>query len=305
MPSSRCLKTLIVSGEAAEPEPADRTPRLVALVLRGDHELNEIKAQKLAGVAKPLRFADDDEIAVVLGCLPGSIGPAGLEIPLYVDRDAAAVADFVCGANEEGYHFRGANWLRDAPLADDRIVDIRNVVPGDAAPDGKGELQFLRGIEVGHIFQLGNAYSSPMEAAVLDQSGRKVTPIMGCYGMGVTRLVAAIIEQNHDEVGIIWPEPVAPFLVHIVALNYGKSEAVRKAADDLYALLRQEGMDVLLDDRDERPGVKFADADLVGIPRRVTIGDRGLKEGVVEYRRRNEQDSENVPVEAVLERLRG
>ena len=305
VPSSRCLKTLIVSGEAAEPEAADRTQRLVALVLRGDHELNEIKAQKLAGVAKPLRFADDDEIAAVLGCLPGSIGPAGLEIPLYVDRDAAAIADFVCGANEEGYHFRGANWLRDAPLADDRIVDIRNVVPGDAAPDGKGELQFLRGIEVGHIFQLGNAYSSPMEAAVLDQSGRKVTPIMGCYGMGVTRLVAAIIEQNHDEVGIIWPEPVAPFLVHIVALNYGKSEAVRKAADDLYALLRQEGMDVLLDDRDERPGVKFADADLVGIPRRVTIGDRGLKEGVVEYRRRNEQDSENVPVEAILERLRG
>jgi prolyl-tRNA synthetase len=307
VPSSRCLKTLIVRGETPEQVSQDPAapPALVALVLRGDHELNEVKAQKLAGVSSPLRFADDDEIEAALGCRPGSIGPIGLNLPVYVDRDAAAAADFVCGANEEGHHLRGANWLRDGPLAEDRIVDVRNVVPGDPAPDGQGELRFLRGIEVGHIFQLGSVYSAPMEAAVLDQNGRKITPIMGCYGMGVTRLVAAIIEQNHDEVGIIWPQPVAPFTVHIVALNYGKSEAVRNAADDLYAQLRQEGIDVLLDDRDERPGVKFADADLIGIPLRVTIGDRGLKEGVVEFRRRREPDSENVPLDAILERVRG
>ncbi len=305
IPASRCLKTLIVVGASQNEASADRTaePQLVALVLRGDHELNEIKAQKLTGVASPLRFADDEQIRAAIGTLPGSIGPIDLRIPAYVDREAAASADFVCGANEEGFHFRGANWIRDLPLTEERVVDIRNVVAGDKAPDDAGELQFLRGIEVGHIFQLGTAYSEPMHATILDQSGRSVTPIMGCYGMGVTRLVAAIIEQNHDEVGIIWPVPVAPYLVHIVALNYGKSEAVRKAADQLYEALRDRNLEVLLDDRDERPGVKFADADLIGIPHRVTVGERGLKDGKVEYRLRSNAESELVPLVDIMDRL--
>jgi len=311
VPETRCLKTLIVQGAPeAEAQDGQRThedtrPQLVALVLRGDHELNEIKAQKLAGVANPLRFADEDDIQAATGCMPGSIGPVGLEIPTYVDRDAAAVADFVCGANEEGIHYRGANWVRDQPLAEADVVDLRNVVPGDAAPDGSGELQFLRGIEVGHIFQLGTVYSEPMQAKVLDQNGRSVTPIMGCYGMGVTRLVAAIIEQNHDEVGIIWPEPVAPYLVHVVALNYGKSDAVREAADRLYDVLKERNLEVLLDDRDERPGVKFADADLIGIPHRITIGDRGLKEGRLEYLIRGAAQAEKLPLDEIVSRLAG
>ncbi len=184
-------------------------------------------------------------------------------------------------------------------------MDIRSVVPGDAAPDGSGSLQFLRGIEVGHIFQLGTAYSEPMQAKVLDENGRSVIPIMGCYGMGVTRLVAAIIEQNHDEVGIIWPEPVAPYLVHIVALNYGKSDSVRQAADRLHDVLRERNLEVLLDDRDERPGVKFADADLIGIPHRITIGDRGLKEDKIEYLTRMSDKTETLPLDEVVNRLAG
>ena len=311
VPESRCLKTLIVQGaselEARDDQPVqeEASPRLVAMVLRGDHELNLIKAQKLPGVANPLRLADDGDIQAATGCKPGSIGPLGLQIPTYVDRDAAAVADFVCGANEEGVHYRGANWVRDQPLTEAAIVDIRNVVSGDAAPDGSGDLQFLRGIEVGHIFQLGTVYSEPMQAKVLDENGRSVTPIMGCYGMGVTRLVAAIIEQNHDEVGIIWPEPVAPYLVHIVALNYGKSDAVRQAADRLYDVLRERNLEVLLDDRDERPGVKFADADLIGIPHRITIGDRGLKEDKIEYLTRMSDKTETLPLDEVVNRLVG
>jgi len=227
----RCLKTLVVDG----------TEGPVALVLRGDHELNEIKAQHLPEIARPLRLATDADVIAAVGCRPGSIGPLDLAIPVYVDRDAAALADFVCGANVDGEHWTGANWGRDASLDAARIVDLRNVRPGDAAPDGQGELQFLRGIEVGHIFQLGRVYSEPLGATVLDQNGRGVVPLMGCYGMGVTRLVAAIIEQNHDAGGIVWPEPVAPFDVHVVALNYTKSAGVRAAADSLHDTLTARG----------------------------------------------------------------
>ncbi|MEZ5558910.1 MAG: proline--tRNA ligase [Pseudomonadales bacterium] len=291
--AARCLKTLVVRGSDGP----------LLLVLRGDHELNLIKAQKLPGVAAPLALASDEEILAATGCRPGSLGPIGSPLPLLVDRDAYAVADFVCGANDDGYHYRGANWDRDIEVPAERVVDLRNVVPGDRAPGGQGELQFLRGIEVGHIFQLGRVYSEPLGAEVLDQNGRAAIPIMGCYGMGVTRLVAAIIEQNHDAGGIVWPEPVAPFTVHIVALNYAKSDAVREAADALYQQCRVRGLETLLDDRDERPGVKFADADLVGIPHRITIGDRGLKEGVVEYRRRRDDATESLTPAEVLQRL--
>jgi len=289
----QCVKTLVVEG----------TDGAVALVLRGDHELNEIKAQHLPGVATPLRLAADVDVSAAVGCRPGSIGPIGLTIPVWIDREAAALADFVCGANVDGFHYTGANWQRDVPIDDDRIVDIRNVVAGDRAPDGQGELQLLRGIEVGHIFQLGRVYSEPLAAGVLDRNGQSVIPLMGCYGIGVTRMVAAIIEQNHDANGIVWPEPVAPFDVHIVALNYTKSDNVRGAADALYRTLAERGHAVLLDDRDERPGVKFADADLIGLPHRITVGDRGLAEGVVEYRRRSESTSTNVALDAIADRL--
>jgi prolyl-tRNA synthetase len=274
--ANRTVKTLIIRGDDG----------LLALVLRGDHELNELKAAKLPGAMAPLEFASEAEIEASMGCKPGSLGPVASPIRYYVDRDAAALADFICGANTEGAHYRGVNWDLDAPLAPEQIVDIRNVVPGDAAPGGQGTLQFLRGIEVGHIFQLGKVYSEPLRATVLDADGRSVTPMMGCYGMGVTRLVAAIIEQNHDEVGIIWPQPVAPYAVHIIALNYGKSDAVRAAADSLFAACEQAGIETLLDDRDERPGVKFAEADLLGMPQRIVIGERGLKDKTVEYRQR-------------------
>jgi len=291
--AGRCVKTLVVHGDEG----------LVALALRGDDALNEVKAEKLPGVAAPLHFASDADIAAATGCNPGCLGPVGLSVPLFVDREALALADFVCGANEDGYHYTGANWNTDVTVAEDRIVDVRNVRPGDPAPDGEGQLEFLRGIEVGHIFQLGNVYSKPMDATVLDADGRQVAPIMGCYGIGITRMVAAIIEQNHDGVGIKWPAPVAPFRVHLLALNYHKSEAVREAADNLYRRLTDQGLEVLLDDRDERPGVKFADADLIGIPHRVTIGERGLKDGVLEYKHRDTGEATAEPVDTIVTRL--
>jgi len=278
---------------------------LVAIVLRGDHELNAIKVEKLPGVRRPLAFADESEITAAVGCRPGSIGPVDLPIPVYVDAYAYAAADFCCGANEEGRHHVNVNWARDVDVPGERVVDARNVVAGEPSPDGTGSLAFLRGIEVGHIFQLGRVYSEPMHADVLDQDGKPLVPIMGCYGMGVTRLVAAIIEQNHDEVGIKWPSPVAPFAVHIVALNYRKSEAVQTAADELYQACRERNMEVLLDDTDDRPGVKFADADLIGIPHRITVGDRALKEGNVEYKFRSGGDAEAVPLADILGRIAG
>ena len=287
------IKTLVVQG--------DEGP--IAIILRGDHELNEIKAGKLPGVADPVKFATDDEIRAATGASPGSLGPVNSAIPYLVDREAAALADFVCGANEEGKHFTGVNWQVDCPLDDTAIVDARNVVEGEAAPDGQGTLRFLRGIEVGHIFQLGTVYSEAMDAKVLGQDGRNLTPIMGCYGMGVTRLVAAVVEQNHDDNGIIWPDPLAPFTLHLLALNYGKSDAVKTATDELYAQCLEQGIEVLFDERDERPGVKFADADLIGLPHRIVVGDRGLKSGMVEYKRRSDEQSTEVPLTEVLNKL--
>ncbi len=293
LPVERCLKTLIVRGDES----------LVAIILRGDHELNDIKAANLPGVLDPLEFADDDEIKAAIGASPGSLGPVDLKLPVFVDPFAWAAADFCCGANDDEVHHINVNWDRDLNVSAQNIVDVRNVQPGELAADGSGELQFLKGIEVGHIFQLGRVYSEPMKAAVLDSNGKSLIPIMGCYGMGVTRLVAAIIEQKHDEVGIIWPEPVAPFQVHILALNYAKSDAVREAADDLYQRAIAAGIEVLLDDRGERPGVKFADADLIGIPHRITVGDRALKEGNVEYRYRTDSEATSMPLADAYARI--
>ena len=293
LPVEQNLKTLIVEGEDT----------LIAIILRGDHELNEIKAAKLPGVKAPLTFAQEDAIAKAMGASVGSLGPINCAIPLFVDASAAVVTDFVCGANEDGVHFRGANWQRDVTVADHQIVDVRNVVEGDVAPDGEGTIRFLRGIEVGHIFQLGDSYSASMQASVLDQDGNSVTPTMGCYGMGVTRLVAAVIEQNHDDRGITWPTPLAPFQLHIIALNGHKSDAVKQASEALYAEATAAGIDTLLDDRAERPGVKFAEADLIGIPHRVVIGDRGLQNGAVEYRLRSETEASEVALQDVLAKI--
>ena len=300
LPVEQNLKTLIVE---ADPEDTDNPSGLVAIILRGDHELNEIKAAKLPGVRSPLAFAQEEAITRAMGASVGSLGPVNCAIPMFVDPSAAAVADFVCGANEDGVHLQGVNWQRDVVLNEQQIVDVRNVVEGDMAPDGQGKIQFLRGIEVGHIFQLGDSYSASMQATVLDQDGNTVTPTMGCYGMGVTRLVAAVIEQNHDDNGITWPTPLAPFQLHIIALNGHKSDAVKEASEALYAQAVAAGVETLLDDRAERPGVKFAEADLVGIPHRVVIGDRGLKNGAVEYRLRSDAEATEVPLEDVLSKL--
>ena len=291
--AKQTVKTLIVLGahEEREEEKAAKTASLVALVIRGDHTLNDIKAEKIAGIAKPLTFASDEQIRATIGCNPGSIGPVGLNIPVIVDRSAAHLADFVCGANDDGFHLTGVNWERDSPLA--RSEDLRNVVEGDPSPDGNGTLQIKRGIEVGHIFQLGTKYSDAMQAKVLNEEGREQVMIMGCYGIGISRVVAAAIEQNHDANGIIWPEALAPFQIVIVPLNAQKSEAVRTAAEQLYERLQSMGYAVLLDDRNERPGVKFADSDLIGIPHRFVIGDRSLAENKLEYKgRRDTQASE-------------
>ena len=282
--SSRCIKTLIVRGSDAP---------FVALVLRGDHELNETKAARLGAVAAPLTFADDEEVRAATGCSIGSIGPVGLALPVYADRSAAAIANCVCGANEEGFHLTGVNWSRDYSSAE--VVDIRNVRQGDLSPDGCGELAFARGIEVGHVFKLGDKYSVPMGLALQDGAGAETALIMGCYGLGISRLVAAVAEQCHDDDGIVWPAPIAPFDVHILALDYAVPD-VAAAAESLYEACLDAGMEVLLDDRDERPGVKFAEADLLGIPHRITIGTRSLARGLVEYKRRT--DTERVMMTA-------
>ncbi len=304
--ATQCIKTLFVDG-VADDDNSEAPAPLVALVLRGDHELNELKTEKLAGVASPLKMADPARIKAAVGAGIGSLGPVGLNtsasLILYVDHSAAQLTDFICGANTDDVHFTGANWARDSALADEQIRDLRNVIEGEPSPDGKGVLAFARGIEVGHIFQLGTKYSDAMNATVLNAEGRQQTLIMGCYGMGITRLVAAIIEQCHDDNGICWPDSVAPADVHILGLNYGKSAEVTAASDRMYDTLRAQGLRVLLDDRKERPGIKFADADLIGIPHRVTIGDRNLKNGEVEYRRRTAADSELMTPDAVLARL--
>ena len=293
--ADQTLKTLVVKGEQG----------LIAIILRGDHDLNVVKAEKLPGVSSPVALAQGDEIKEATGAEIGSLGPVDSRIPYLVDIEAAALADFPCGANITGKHYTGVNWERDCALSSAQIVDAHNVVEGDPAPNGQGKLKFLRGIEVGHIFQLGTIYSEAMSAGVLDQEGQTLTPLMGCYGMGVTRLVAAIIEQNYDDNGILWPEPIAPFNLHIIPLNYHKSADVQKAADDLYAACHKQGIEVLIDDRDERPGIKFADADLIGLPRRIVIGDRGLKNGVAEYKQRTDESSVNIPLDKVMEHLTG
>jgi prolyl-tRNA synthetase len=294
VPAGQCLKTLIVAGSGNGP---------VALVLRGDHELNAVKAQRLSGVATPLRMASAAEVKAACGCEPGSIGPLGLQgLRIYADHAALTSADFICGANERDWHWQGVNWVRDLP--EPAGADLRNVVPGDPSPSGHGKLSVVRGIEVGHIFQLGCKYSASMNATVLDEAGMPVQMFMGCYGIGVTRIVAAAIEQNHDERGIIWPDPIAPFHVVLVPLNMDKSVQVRTAADALYAQLLAAGIEVLYDDRDARPGVKFADAELLGIPHRIVIGERGLKAGTLEYRHRRASESEDFPQHEALEFVR-
>jgi prolyl-tRNA synthetase len=291
--ADKCIKTLLVAGDK------DGT---VAMIVRGDHELNAVKAQKLPGVASPLRMASVEEVLATAGCEPGFIGPIGLQCKVYVDRSAAHMSDFVCGANERDMHFTGANWGRDLPEGE--IVDLRNVIAGDPSPTGKGTLGIARGIEVGHIFQLGRKYSEAMNATVLDEQGKAVTMAMGCYGIGVTRVVAAAIEQNHDERGIVWPEPIAPFDVSIIPINLQKSARVQAATEALYAELTAAGFEVVLDDRDARPGVKFADDELIGIPHRIVIGDKGLERGMLEYKRRRDGLAADVPLAEVAAFLR-
>jgi len=298
------IKTLIVEGFLSEEDKkAGKKPNLVALVLRGDHELNELKAEKLSGLSNPLTFASEESIQETLGCKPGSIGPCKLDIEVIVDRSAAVSSDFVCGANEDGKHLSGVNWERDANIS--RVEDIRNVVEGDASPDGQGTLEIKRGIEVGHIFQLGTTYSEALKATVLDENGKAKPMIMGCYGIGVTRVVAAAIEQNHDDRGIIWPESLAPFQVSIVQIDANKSEEVVSRSEALYETLKDMGVEVLLDDRDKKtsPGVKFADAELTGIPHRIVMSSRGLKNGIVEYKARKDSkdDAVEMPADDILE----
>ncbi len=291
--ADRCVKTLLVDGADGE---------VIALVVRGDHELNAVKVQKLPGVLAPLRMTSAERVREATGCEPGFLGPVGLRLKVYADRAAAALADFVCGANRRDLHLTGVNWGRD--LAEPEVADLRNVVPGDPSPTGRGRLSIVRGIEVGHIFQLGAKYSEAMNATVLDDGGRAVTMLMGCYGIGVTRVVAAAIEQNHDERGIIWPDPIAPFDVSLIPINLQKSPRVREITERLYDELRSAGFEVLYDDRDARPGVKFADDELLGIPRRVVVGDKGLERGVLEYRERRATESTDVPLERLLPLLR-
>jgi prolyl-tRNA synthetase len=295
--------------------PLERTVKAIALVreavtygdvgyfalvlLRGDHDLNEVKTQKAVGA---FRFASDEEIQQELGCRAGYIGPVGVggKVAVFADRTVAAMSDFVCGANEAGYHLTGVNWGRDLPDDPAKVNDFRNVVEGDPSPDGKGRLEILRGIEVGHIFQLRTKYSEPMKATFLDDKGETRPMEMGCYGIGVTRIVAAAIEQNHDERGIGFPDPMAPFEASLVPIGYHKSAAVREAADRLYAELTAAGVDVLLDDREERPGVLFADMDLIGIPHRLVLSERGLGAGTAEYKARRDAQPQNIALDGIV-----
>jgi prolyl-tRNA synthetase len=293
LPATQLVKTLLVDGAEGG---------VVALLVRGDHELNAVKAQKLAGVAKPLRMSSNDAIVMATGAEPGFLGPVGFNGRIYADHSVLALADFVCGANKKDTHLTGVNWGRDLPEA--AAADIRNAVAGDPSPTGNGKLAVARGIEVGHVFQLGQKYSESMGATVLDESGKQATLYIGCYGIGVTRIVAAAIEQNHDERGIIWPDAIAPFQVVVVPINAPKSQRVRETSERLYAELVAAGVDVLLDDRDERPGVKFADTELLGIPHRVVVGERGLEAGKLEYRHRRATAAEEFPAGDALAFIR-
>ena len=288
-----CVKTILVQG---------KTTPVVALILRGDHALNAVKAEKLEAIVSPLQFATDKEIFDATGCKPGSLGPVGLSIPVITDHAAALLGDFVCGANQDGQHLTGVNWGRDLP--EPECFDIRNVVEGDPDPDGKGTLSIARGIEVGHVFQLGLKYSEAMKASVLDEQGKIIPMTMGCYGFGVSRAVAAAIEQNHDDKGIIWPASIAPFQVALLPMNMKKSQRVREATEALYEELQAAGLDVLLDDRPVRPGVMFSDMELIGIPHRVVVGEKNLDRGLLEYKSRRDTDSQDVARDGIVDFLK-
>lgn len=291
---SQSLKTLIVRGSDGG---------LVALVLRGDHELNAVKAEKLPQIAAPLTLASQEEIRQAIGCDPGYIGPLQLNMPIIADRSAYYVSDFVCGANQNGQHYQYVNWGRDLP--EPQTADIRNVVEDDISPDGNGRLKLTRGIEVGHIFQLGNKYSAAMNATIQNETGQTVPMEMGCYGIGVSRIVAAAIEQHHDKQGILWPTPMAPFQIALVPIQYHRQDQVKKTTDELYQLLTAKGYEVLLDDRDERPGVMFADMDLIGIPLRIVISEKNLADHNIEYKFRNASQSDVIPLKKIDEILAG
>ncbi len=288
--ADQTVKTLLVQGV--------EEGSVVALVVRGDHELNEVKVEKLEQVASPLVFALTEQVKAAAACEPGSLGPVGLSIPVIVDRSAAHLADFVCGANEDGKHLTGVNWSRD--LAEPQVADIRKVVEGDTSPDGQGVLQIKRGIEVGHIFQLGRKYSQAMKALVQDEGGKAQVMTMGCYGIGVSRVVASAIEQNHDDRGIIWPEAIAPFQIALLPLNAHKSQRLREAAEKLYNELNEAGFDVIMDDRKERPGVMFADMELMGIPHRVVFSEKGLDKGEVEYKGRRDAENQYIQLDQII-----
>ncbi|EOI6457411.1 proline--tRNA ligase [Yersinia enterocolitica] len=295
LPIEKTVKTLMVHAHK------ESGHKLVALLVRGDHELNEIKAEKLPQVAKPLTFATEEEIRAIIGAGPGSLGPVNLPLPVVVDRSVAVMSDFGAGANIDGKHYFGINWERDLPLP--QVADLRNVVEGDISPDGKGTLQIKRGIEVGHIFQLGTKYSEAMKATVQGEDGRNQVMTMGCYGIGVSRVVAAAIEQNHDERGIIWPDAIAPFQVAILPMNMHKSFRVQALAEELYATLRSHGIDVILDDRKERPGVMFADMELIGVPHNIVIGDRNLDSEEVEYKNRRAGEKQMIKTSEIIDFL--
>ncbi len=295
-PIEKTVKTLVV--HATE----ESGHKLVALLVRGDHELNEIKAEKVDIVASPLQFATDEEIRAVVGAGTGSLGPINLLMPIVIDRTVANMDNFSAGANQDGKHYFGINWVRDLPVP--QIADLRNVVEGDPSPDGKGVLQIKRGIEVGHIFQLGTKYSAAMNATVQGEDGRPQTMIMGCYGIGVTRVIAAAIEQHHDERGIIWPDNIAPFKVAIVPMNMHKSESVQQFAEELYRRLTAQGVEVIFDDRKERPGVMFADMELIGVPHMIVIGEKNLEKGEIEYKYRRSGEKEMIAKDQLLDVLK-
>ncbi|MFS2222746.1 proline--tRNA ligase [Pantoea sp. B65] len=295
LPIEKTVKTLLVKATK------ESGHSLVALLVRGDHELNEVKAEKIAMVAAPLTFATEEEIRAAVGAGPGSLGPVGLTLPIVADRTVAKMSDFSAGANVDGKHLVGINWLRDLPEA--QVADIRNVVEGDASPDGKGTLLIKRGIEVGHIFQLGTKYSEAMKASVQGEDGRNQVMTMGCYGIGISRIVAAAIEQNHDDRGIIWPAALAPFQVAILPMNMHKSFRVKDVAEELYTTLRAKGVDVILDDRKERPGVMFADMELIGVPHTIVIGDRNLDSEEIEYKARREGEKRMIKTSEIVDFL--
>jgi prolyl-tRNA synthetase len=294
IPLEKTVKSVVVMHRGREAPAGSENDQMYMLLIRGDHMLNEVKASKVPGLS-PFRFATDAEIRSRLNAPPGSLGPIGhANITVIADRTVAAMSDFCTGANEEGFHATGVNWGRDLPEA--AVADIRKVVAGDPSPDGKGTLEIVRGIEVGHVFQLRTNYTAKMGVNYIDEKGASRPMEMGCYGIGVTRIVAAAIEQNHDERGIIWPDPMAPFTVAVIPLGYRKSEAVRETAEKLYAELAAAGVEVFIDDRDERPGVLLATQELIGIPHRIVVGDRGIKEGVVEYQHRRDAQATRVPI---------